>query len=369
MKIQGKSKKEIPKNVAVDLSLLSFSRCSKTLAWSSTMVRSGVCCSISATRKVLPHAGTAGSKVHLIGLSIELESQKAISRTVRVPFPRTAPHKAFIMESNFIEEAEENARVRGWSERTQFEKGDSITEGQRSRMSDYTHVHAKQNNFRELKEIRAQWDDNLKRDFYQSYGDITYLLDVKVEKPLIKALAQRWNVAYSCFTIGEEDKVYTKIPNDKSFTKKLASLTRATKQWASGQIEKNGDSFCISWRCLQNLIRVESKPKKKMFMFALGIYGLVIFPKVLGYIKAAVLDIVERLKVGVTPVPAGLSETKLDIRCFRGAMVGNISGLVGLWGGTAYSQENRELHQNTYTGRQEGSMITFPYRVVESLGL
>ncbi|KAL4348503.1 hypothetical protein GQ457_17G009360 [Hibiscus cannabinus] len=41
MKIQGKSKKEIPKNVAVDLSLLSLPRCSKSLAWSSTMVGSG----------------------------------------------------------------------------------------------------------------------------------------------------------------------------------------------------------------------------------------------------------------------------------------------------------------------------------------
>ncbi|KAK8505750.1 hypothetical protein V6N12_024733 [Hibiscus sabdariffa] len=217
------------------------------------------------------------------------------------------------MESNFLKEAEENARVQSWSERTQFEKGDSMREGQGSRMSDYTHVHVKQNNLQELKEIWAQWDDNMKQDFYQSYGDITYMLDVKVEKSLIRALAQRWNAAYSCFTVGEvdltptveeytalfrcpqfqEDKVYTKIPNDKSFTKKLMSLTGATKQWVQGQIEKKGDSFCISWRCLRNLIRVESKQKKKMCMFALGIYGLVIFPKVLGYIEAVVLDIVE----------------------------------------------------------------------------
>ncbi|KAK9000012.1 hypothetical protein V6N11_082148 [Hibiscus sabdariffa] len=212
-----------------------------------------------------------------------------------------------------------------------------MREGQGSRMSDYTHVHVKQNNPQELKEIWAQWDDNLKQDFYQSYGDITYLLDVKVEKPLIRALAQRWNVAYSCFTVGEvdltptveeytalfrcpqfqEDKVYTKIPNDKSFTKKLVSLTGATKQWVQGQIEKKGDSFCISWRCLRNLIRVESKQKKKMCMFALGIYGLVIFPKVLGYIEAAVLDIVERLDMGVTPVPAVLAETFRSLTACR----------------------------------------------------
>ncbi|KAL4388344.1 hypothetical protein GQ457_09G016550 [Hibiscus cannabinus] len=70
MKIQGKSKKEIPKDVVVDLSLLSFPGCSKTLAWSSTMVGYGECCSISATREILPHAGTAGSKVHWTAIRV-----------------------------------------------------------------------------------------------------------------------------------------------------------------------------------------------------------------------------------------------------------------------------------------------------------
>ncbi|KAL4355363.1 hypothetical protein GQ457_06G000270 [Hibiscus cannabinus] len=68
------------------------------------------------------------------------------------------------------------------------------------------------------------------------------------------------------------------------------SLTGASKQWVSSHIEKKGDSFYISWRCLRNLIRLEFKSKKKMCMFALGIYGLVIFPKV-GYIEADIIDI------------------------------------------------------------------------------
>ncbi|KAL4339577.1 hypothetical protein GQ457_08G016590 [Hibiscus cannabinus] len=114
----------------------------------------------------------------------------------------------------------------------------------------------------------------MKQDFCQSYGDITYSLDVKVEKLLLRALAQRWNATYSCFTIGEvdltpmveeytalfrcpifqENKVYSKIHTDNFFTKKLTSLNEASKPWASSQNETNGDSLCISCRCLRNLI-------------------------------------------------------------------------------------------------------------------
>ncbi|MBA0770784.1 hypothetical protein Gotri_019365 [Gossypium trilobum] len=33
--------------------------------------------------------------------------------------------------------------------------------------------------------------------FYFNYGDLPYLLDVKVDKQLFRALAQYWNLAYS----------------------------------------------------------------------------------------------------------------------------------------------------------------------------
>ncbi|MFQ6652054.1 hypothetical protein Gotur_024100 [Gossypium turneri] len=34
--------------------------------------------------------------------------------------------------------------------------------------------------------------------FYDNYGDLPYLLDVKVDKYLFRALAHFWNPAYSC---------------------------------------------------------------------------------------------------------------------------------------------------------------------------
>ncbi|MBA0575793.1 hypothetical protein Golob_024444, partial [Gossypium lobatum] len=49
--------------------------------------------------------------------------------------------------------------------------------------------------------------------------------------------------------------------------------------------------------------------KKKVDVFALSIYGLVIFPRALGHVDEAVLDLFDRLSKGVTPVPVILAET------------------------------------------------------------
>ncbi|MBA0818026.1 hypothetical protein Gohar_025553, partial [Gossypium harknessii] len=86
------------------------------------------------------------------------------------------------MENEFLDKMEENAVVRG-----------CVT----------------QNNLQELKEIRAQWDDEVKQLFYYNYGDLPYLLDINVDEHLFRALAQFWNSVYSCFTSGEVDLVLT----------------------------------------------------------------------------------------------------------------------------------------------------------------
>ncbi|MBA0878616.1 hypothetical protein Goshw_027203 [Gossypium schwendimanii] len=49
--------------------------------------------------------------------------------------------------------------------------------------------------------------------------------------------------------------------------------------------------------------------KKKVDVFALSIYGLVVFPKVLGYVDEVVFDLFDRLDKRVTPVPEILAET------------------------------------------------------------
>ncbi|MBA0878690.1 hypothetical protein Goshw_026799 [Gossypium schwendimanii] len=118
-----------------------------------------------------------------------------------------------------------------------------------------------QNNLQELKEIWDQWNDEIKQLFYSNYGDLSYLLDVKVDKCLFQALAQYWNPAYSCFTFGKVDLVPTieeyttlirclRIQVDKAyaraayvltFLKKLMNITGMSKQWVAARIKQKGD--------------------------------------------------------------------------------------------------------------------------------
>ncbi|MBA0881023.1 hypothetical protein Goshw_012332 [Gossypium schwendimanii] len=60
-----------------------------------------------------------------------------------------------------------------------------------------------------MKKIWDQWDNETKQLFYCNYGDLPYLLSVKVDKYLFRAFAQFWNPAHSCFTFGKVDSVPT----------------------------------------------------------------------------------------------------------------------------------------------------------------
>ncbi|MBA0730055.1 hypothetical protein Golax_022631, partial [Gossypium laxum] len=136
-------------------------------------------------------------------------------------------------------------------------KGDSLAEGYVSELWDFTRISVTQNRLQELKEIWDQWNDEF------------------------------WNPAYSCFTFGggdlvptveeymalircskiQADRVYSRAVNIPTFLKKLINITGITHPDA----------------------------KKKIDVFALSVYGLVVFPKVLGHVDEAVTDLFDRL--------------------------------------------------------------------------
>ncbi|KAG8502415.1 hypothetical protein CXB51_000459 [Gossypium anomalum] len=169
---------------------------------------------------------------------------------------------------------EDNAAVRAWSEKLQSERGDSLVEGYISELQDFTRVNVAQNELQELRDIWASWDERIKQLFYQSYGDISYLLDIRVDRHLFWVIVQFWNSAYKCFTFGEVDLV----PTMEEYT----TLLRCPKI----QMKERGSIF-----------------------FTISIYGLVIFPKALRHMDEAVIGLFDRLEKGITPVPAILVET------------------------------------------------------------
>ncbi|MBA0635530.1 hypothetical protein Godav_024914 [Gossypium davidsonii] len=55
--------------------------------------------------------------------------------------------------------------------------------------TDFTRISVTHNNLQELKEIWDQWNDEINHLFYREYGDLLYLLDVKMDKYLFRNLA------------------------------------------------------------------------------------------------------------------------------------------------------------------------------------
>ncbi|KAL1074101.1 hypothetical protein V6Z11_D11G267400 [Gossypium hirsutum] len=227
------------------------------------------------------------------------------------------------MENEFLDKVEDNAAVRVWSEKTQSEKGDNLAGGIYVGVMGLHPYH---------------------------YGDLPYLLDIKVDVHLFRAIAQFWNPAYDCFTFGgadlvptieeytallrcpkiQVDKIYSRAVNVPTFIKKLINITGMSEQWVTARIKQKGESKCIPWKILQELILGHPDARKRVDTFALSIYGLVIFPKALGHVDEATSDLFDRLDKRVTRVPAILAETFRSLNECRRAGEGRFIGCVQL---------------------------------------
>ena len=126
------------------------------------------------------------------------------------------------------------------------------------------------------------------------------------------------------------DKAYSRAACVPPLLKKLMNITGMSEQWVAARIQQKGDSKCVPWKSLRDLVLVHPDLKKRVDVFALGIYGLVVFPKALGHIDEAVSDLFDRLSKGVTPVLAILAETFRSLNACRKAGEGRFIGCAQL---------------------------------------
>ncbi|MBA0850329.1 hypothetical protein Goshw_028491 [Gossypium schwendimanii] len=80
------------------------------------------------------------------------------------------------------------------------------------------------------------------------------------------------------------DRVYSRVVNVPPFLKKLMKIIGMSEQWVAAQIKQKGDSKCIPWKTLKDIILANPDTKKSVDIFALSIYGLVVFPRALGHV-------------------------------------------------------------------------------------
>ncbi|KAG8490341.1 hypothetical protein CXB51_015529 [Gossypium anomalum] len=254
------------------------------------------------------------------------------------------------MEESITQITEKNVVVREWSLKTQREKGDSLVEACVANLPEHTTVNVRQNNLEDLVRVWNQWDPDTKGIFTERYGDIAHLITIRVDEQLIQAMVRFWDPAYQCFTFNQEDmtptieeyaallridnvqfdKIYVKEPKPMTFRKKLVRLTDMTDAWAEKQIKKKNETICIPWSSLRESVLSHPDTLKRVNLFALAIYGLVIFPRVLGHLEVAVFDFFERLKQGVNPIPTILAETFRSLSTCRRVGKGRFIGCAQL---------------------------------------
>ncbi|MBA0878440.1 hypothetical protein Goshw_026351 [Gossypium schwendimanii] len=75
------------------------------------------------------------------------------------------------------------------------------------------------------------------------------------------------------------DKAYAREAYVSTFLKKLMNIIGMSEQWVTAQIKQKGDSKCIPWKNLRDLILAHPNVRKRVDIFALSIYRLVVFPQ------------------------------------------------------------------------------------------
>jgi len=188
----------------------------------------------------------------------------------------------------------------------------------------------------EMKRILGHSQNIDEAAFFGKYGRLLEIAKIEVLNAAIKALINFWDPDYRCFSFGNVDlcptieeygmltefpkhlhRVYFPLRNDKVIPE-LSKLLKIPH--LSRFLEKNGSG--LRWKFLE----VELEKKKEQYgsmlerdrLIALGIYGLVLFPSLIGVISLeAAAAFVEYENTHVNPITAILAETFLTLNHFR----------------------------------------------------
>jgi len=188
----------------------------------------------------------------------------------------------------------------------------------------------------EMKRILGHSQNIDEAAFFGKYGRLLEIAKIEVLNAAIKALINFWDPDYRCFSFGNVDlcptieeygmltefpkhlhRVYFPLRNDKVIPE-LSKLLKIPH--LSRFLEKNGSG--LKWKFLE----VELEKKKEQYgsmlerdrLIALGIYGLVLFPSLIGVISLeAAAAFVEYENTHVNPTTAILAETFLTLNHFR----------------------------------------------------
>ncbi|KAK5784908.1 hypothetical protein PVK06_039449 [Gossypium arboreum] len=255
---------------------------------------------------VTPLSGSEKLRLHEVFTSVQDSgSLSGYIRTYGIDSQSVSKLGSFIMENRLLDRVKGNADV---------------------------HRCVTQNNLQEFKEIWDQWGNETKQLFYNNYGDLPYLLDIQFftfgEVDLVPTV-EEYIALLRCPRF-QSDRIYSRAACVPTFWKKLMTITGMSKWWITARIKEKGECKCISWDTLKDLILTHLDETKKVDVFALSLYGLMVFPRALGYVEEATTDLFHRFSKRVTSVPVILAETFKSLGAFRRVGAGRFIGCAQL---------------------------------------
>ncbi|XVF76191.1 hypothetical protein PTKIN_Ptkin13bG0246900 [Pterospermum kingtungense] len=239
--------------------------------------------------------------------------------------------------------------ARRWSEQMQAELGDCLGKGFESSLPGKVNLDIQQNDLSDLVGLWNQMSENSRNTFSERFGQVASLLFVKIKEPLIHAAIQFWDPSYRCFSFNQVDltptleeytillglrleypcKIYVKKKPRPAETT-LSVLLGIKREDLRTQITKKEDCECVSKEFLLDFIQGHLADEHGRAAFALAIYGLIIFPKVMGHVELHVMTLIEALYHRVNPTPAILAETFRSLNFCQRTGSGRFTGCAQL---------------------------------------
>ncbi|MBA0717538.1 hypothetical protein Golax_005346 [Gossypium laxum] len=160
----------------------------------------------------------------------------------------------------------------------------------------------------ELKGIWKSWDEAKKTHFSDKYGDVAQLLFVKLDDALLKAMVHFWDPTYKCFTFNEVDM-------NVNFWGLLANLMGLPVDTVKVRL-KDKNSPYISWSNIRDVMG-KANSDRHLELFAFTVYGLIVFPKALGYMSVELANFLFQIEKRVNSAPTVLVETIILVNFIR----------------------------------------------------
>ncbi|EOY21877.1 Uncharacterized protein TCM_014028 [Theobroma cacao] len=168
----------------------------------------------------------------------------------------------------------------------QQEKGDCLTQGHVPILLERVHLDLQQNDFTDMVGIWEQWRRAHRDNFQNKYGHIAWLLYVPVDDQMLRAIVQFWDPSYRCFVFNKVDM--TPTIEEYSSLLRIDHMHPDKIYWRA---QKTGHR-----RKLAKLLGMTTG-EQGLLAFAMAIYGLVVFPKVLGHVEVLVIDFFDQGRV------------------------------------------------------------------------